>query len=74
MKRRDLLVGAGAAALAPRVGWAQQPNRNYRLGFVALLPRAGYAVLLAELHHLGFIEGSNLSVDPHGFGLPVERL
>ncbi len=74
MRRRDLFVLAGVAALMPRTVSAQQAGHTYRLGFVAAQPLAGYAVLLEELGRLGFVEGRNLSVDPRGFGLSVEQL
>jgi putative tryptophan/tyrosine transport system substrate-binding protein len=74
MRRRDLLVFAGAATLMPSAGLTQQAGRIYRLGFLAQQPRTGYAVLLEELGRLGFVDGRNLSVDPRGFGLSGEQL
>ena len=75
MRRRNLLALAAAAAVLPAsTGSAQEAGRKYLLGFLVQAPRPRYAVLFEELHRLGFIEGSNLSVAPNGFGLAVEQL
>jgi putative tryptophan/tyrosine transport system substrate-binding protein len=75
MRRRDMLPLIGAIlAMGPEMASGQQRGRKYLLGTVLQRPRAGYAVLFEELARLGFVEGANLSVDPRGFGLSVERL
>src|ERR1043166_4019014 len=73
--RRVVLVAiAGAAVFRPLTAAAQQAGRTYRLGFVVQQPRPKYRDLLDELGRLGFVEGDNLDVNAHGFGLTVERL
>ena len=75
MRRRNLLALAATAAVLPAsTGWAQEAGRKYLLGFLVQAPRPRYAALFEELHRLGFIEGSNLSVAPNGFSLAVEQL
>src|SRR5207248_2144039 len=71
---RRAVLAASAFLGACRPALAQLAGRNYRLGFVAQPVRSQFAVLLDELQRRGFIEGSNLSVDPRGFGLAVDEL
>lgn len=66
------LIGA-FLVMGPEMAAGQQRGRKYLLGAVVQQPRPGYAVLFEELARLGFVEGTNLSVDPRGFGLSVER-
>ncbi len=80
MRRREFitLVGGAAAALSilrPRATRAQEPGRNYRLGGVHTSPRNAphHVALFEELRRAGFIEGQNLAVDGHGYGLRTER-
>jgi putative tryptophan/tyrosine transport system substrate-binding protein len=77
MRRREfiILVG-GAAAVWPLAAHAQEPNRIYRLGNLHVFPRQApwYVALFDELRRLGFIDGQNLSVDEHGYGLRVDQL
>src|SRR6266516_3553308 len=80
MRRRTFitLVGGAAAALSilrPRATRAQEPGRNYRLGGVHTSPRNAphHVALFEELRRAGFIEGQNLTVDGHGYGLRIER-
>jgi len=70
-RRAVLATGAFLAACRPVL--AQLAGRNYRLGFVVQPARPPFAMLY-ELQRRGFIEGSNLSVDPRGFGLAVDEL
>ena len=79
MKRREFITLLGGAAVSftttqPLI--AQEAGRTYRLGGLYLTTRASpqYVVLFDELQRLGFVEGQNLSVDPHGYGLPAEQL
>ncbi|MEI4884355.1 hypothetical protein, partial [Klebsiella pneumoniae] len=44
------------------------------LGFVIQPPKSNFGALFDELRKHGFIEGQNLSVDPHGFSLAADRL
>jgi putative ABC transport system substrate-binding protein len=71
--RRAVFAG-GAALIACRPASAQEAGRIYRLGFVVQPARPQFAVLFDELRGRGFVEGSNLSIDPRGFGLAVEEL
>ena len=71
---RRAVLAASAFLGACRPALAQLAGRNYRLGFVAQPVRSQFAVLFDELQRRGFIEGSNLSVDPRGFGLAVDEL
>jgi putative ABC transport system substrate-binding protein len=77
MRRRDFitLVG-GAAAVRPVAMRAQERGRIYRLGALQLSPRSlpNHVAFYTELQRLGFIEGQNLVVDEHGYGLHVEQL
>ena len=77
MRRRDFIkVVGGAAAAWPFAARAQEPGRIYRLGDLHLSPRnAPYNVALFDaLKPDGFIDGRNLVVDDHGFGLRVDEL
>src|SRR6266481_5219376 len=76
MNRRTLIALFGGAALAlPLQVRAQQPGRTYRIGGLLSSPREApqNIALLDELRRLGFIEGQNLIIDPHGFGLRSEQ-
>jgi putative ABC transport system substrate-binding protein len=55
---------------------AQEARRIYRIGFVVQFSRGAPQLLplLEELSQAGFSEGKNLSLDPQGFGLAVERI
>jgi putative ABC transport system substrate-binding protein len=76
MNRRTLIALFGGASLAlPLQVRAQQPGRTYRIGGLQSSPREAPQIiaLLDELRRLGFIEGQNLIIDPHGFGLRSEQ-
>ena len=76
MNRRTLIALFGGASLAlPLQVRAQQPGRTYRIGGLQSSPREApqNITLLDELRRLGFIEGQNLIIDPHGFGLRSEQ-
>lgn len=68
MKRRDILLGAGAAALTLPAA-AQQPARAKRIGFLHYLAAADaeaqtyHAVLLQALQEAGWTVGRNLRID-----------
>ena len=72
--RRVLLLGACLALLGKRTALAQEAGRRYRLAFVGQATKEKLAALFDELLLNGFVDGDNLSVDPYGFGVPVERL
>lgn len=77
MRRRDFITLIGGAVAAwPLAAHAQEPGRIYRLGNLHVFPRQApwYVALFDELRRHGFIEGQNLSVDEHGYGLRVEQL
>jgi putative tryptophan/tyrosine transport system substrate-binding protein len=79
MRRRELITLLGGAAVSltiPERLIAQEAGRTYRLGGLYPTPRASpqYVVLFDELQRLGFVEGQNLSVDGHGYGLRAEQL
>jgi len=77
VKRRKFITLLGAAAAArPLAAWAQEPGRIYRLGSVHTSPRdaPNHVAFFAELRRLGFIEGQNLAVDEHGYGLRGDQM
>jgi putative ABC transport system substrate-binding protein len=76
MKRRELIVLLGGAAFIPLAARGQEVGRTYRIGALHLGPRNQpfHVALYNELQQSGFIEGQNLWVDTHGYGLRVEQL
>jgi putative tryptophan/tyrosine transport system substrate-binding protein len=77
MTRRQFIALMGVTAAAwPFAARAQKPGRIYRLGDLHPSPRnAPYNVALFDaLKPDGFIDGRNLVVDDHGFGLRVDEL
>lgn len=75
MRRREFLSLVGGAAAWPLPGRAQQPGRNYRLGFVAPSMRNDPPIVafFDELRRAGFVEGQNLAILPGGFGISFDR-
>jgi putative tryptophan/tyrosine transport system substrate-binding protein len=66
MRRRDLIILLGAAALSDApIGRAQEPGRVYRLGVMVRGPRenVSLAAFFDELRGSGFVEGQNLRVE-----------
>ena len=77
MKRRAFItLLGGVAALVPLTARTQEVGRTYRLGGLHLSSRNApwHVALFEELQRRGFIEGQNLLVDAHGYGLRVEQL
>ena len=77
MRRREFITLVGGAAAAwPVLAQAQEPGRNYRVGSLHLsLRTAPYHIAFYEaLRNQGFIEGQNLSVDEHGYGLRADQV
>ena len=76
MRRRAFISLLGGAAVAwPLAGHTQEPGRVYRIGSLHQSPADApqHLAFVAELQKLGFIDGQNLTVDRHGYGLSVER-
>jgi len=76
MKRREFVVGLGAAAvgsLAPRSVHAQEAGRTYRLAAVFGSPKAAPFIVafFDELRALGFMDGQNLKLEAR-YGLQGE--
>ena len=76
MNRRQFIALFGSALLAsPLQARGQQPGRTYRIGGLYSSPREApqHIALFGELRRHGFIEGQNLIIDRHGFGLRSEE-
>jgi len=71
-----LLGGAAVSSTTAQPLIAQEAGRTYRLGGLYLTQRASpqYPALFDELQRLGFVEGQNLLVDGHGYGLRADQL
>ena len=65
MKRRDVLTGALALAVASRTASAQRPQKVYRLGLLSTAPgpRPGQDALTGTLADLGYHHGRNLMIE-----------
>jgi len=69
MKRRDFIVGIGAAAAWPLVAGAQQPDRMRRLGIMMAVAESdadvqkGIAIFRQRLQELGWKDGHNIRID-----------
>jgi putative ABC transport system substrate-binding protein len=77
MRRREFITLIGGVAAAwPLAARAQEVGRTYRIGGLSVSPRnAPYLVVMFdELRRLGFIEGQNLTVDWHTYGLRPDLL
>jgi len=79
--RRKLLLALGAGALAaPFASLAQQPNKVWRVGFLALRsptawnPNASYDAFMQGMRELGYVEGKNLIIEWRLADGKVERL
>jgi len=72
MRRRELLLGAAAAAIVP-LAIAQEATRSAHIGFIVtgeLWPRRHFD---EAMQRLGWVEGRNLTVDRHVTGEDPER-
>jgi len=79
VRRREfvtLIGGAVVSSTTAQLLIAQEGGRTYRLGGLYLTQRASpqYPALFDELQRLGFVEGQNLLVDGHGYGLRADQL
>src|SRR5947208_10043358 len=82
MRRRDLVVLAGAALVSPRAGRAQQAERIRRIGY--LTPTTGSPenifgvlqtrALVEALRALGWFDGRNVTIDHRFTGSGHERI
>jgi hypothetical protein len=70
------LAQVGVAATLPGSAAAPQASRAYRLGLLSFVPKTTPATmaLFDGLRSMGFIEGSNLTVDDRGVDLRREQL
>jgi putative tryptophan/tyrosine transport system substrate-binding protein len=76
VRRREFIAFASGAAAWPLLVRAQEAGRTYRLGSLHQSPRNAphHIAFFLQLQRVGFIEGQNLLVDTHGYGLHVEQL
>jgi putative tryptophan/tyrosine transport system substrate-binding protein len=64
MRRRGLLIAAGAVCLMPSTAVPQQPGRVYRIGYLnASSPSASLDAFRESLRRLGYVEGRNLTIE-----------
>ncbi|WP_198164571.1 ABC transporter substrate-binding protein [Rhodoplanes sp. Z2-YC6860] len=63
MRRREFLGGLGATAAWAHAGYAQQPGKVWRMGFLAHGYEKFYDGLFDGLKDLGYQEGRNLNVE-----------
>jgi putative ABC transport system substrate-binding protein len=66
--RRSVVLGLGAAALAPLAAFAQRKaDKVHRIGLLGVVSAAGYARQLAALRRglreLGYVEGTNIAIE-----------
>jgi len=81
MRRRELLVVLGAAAVAWPLGvWAQQHAKVWRVGFLAIPQRPAalgssrYGAFARGMRELGYVEGDNLLIKYRFADGKAERL
>src|SRR5437868_14919789 len=82
MRRRDLVLLAGAAIASPRAGRAQQTERVRRIGY--LTPATGSPenifgvmqtrALVEGLRELGWFDGRNITIEHRFSGSGRERI
>ena len=72
MRRRDMLLGAAAAAGSWRVG-AQEAPKSAHIGFIVTGEAFPSRDFFEAMHQLGWIEGRNLVVDRRVTGDDQER-
>lgn len=82
MRRRDLVLVAGATLAAPRISLAQQAERPRRIGYLTpatgsprdLLGVLQTRTLVAGLRELGWYDGRNISIEHRFSGEGRERI
>ena len=77
MNRRDAVLGLLALGGAPVHGWAQKPEKIFRIG-VLVVTRApappGELISVRALRELGYVEGKNVHFEIRGAEGQIERL
>ena len=76
MRRREFIaLLSGAVAGWPLAARAQEPSRTYHLGSLHASQRSTppQVAFYDELRRHGFIEGQNIVVDAHGYGMHPEQ-
>ena len=64
MKRREFIAGLAGSVASPLVGWAQEPDRVARIGYLGFLSAsAGRIAFETALRDLGYEEGRNLHIE-----------
>ena len=63
MKRREMILLAVLAGVAPCAGLAQEAQRPARIGYLAASQSPQEAIFRAELRRLGRVEGENLVIE-----------
>jgi putative ABC transport system substrate-binding protein len=76
IKRREFITLLGGAASWPLTAAAQEPGRNYRIGFLTPTARESpsIAAFFDELRRNGFVEGQNLTVLAEGFAYRNDQI
>jgi putative ABC transport system substrate-binding protein len=73
IERRKFLATLGGAAAWPLAARAQQPDKIWRMGFIARGYEKFYDALFEGLRDFGYVEGRNLSVERRYAGDRTER-
>jgi ABC-type uncharacterized transport system substrate-binding protein len=67
MKRREFIGLLGASAAWPIAGYAQQPGKIFRIGFLGFGSAANWANRIEALHgglrDLGYVDGKNIVIE-----------
>jgi putative tryptophan/tyrosine transport system substrate-binding protein len=67
MKRREFIALLGASAAWPIAGYAQQPGKIFRIGFLGFGSAATWANRIEALHgglrDLGYVDGKNIVIE-----------
>ena len=76
VNRREFIMLTGASVAWPFAAMAQEPGRTYRLGVLFAAPRSDDAssAFFEGVRPQGFIEGQNLTVIYHAFGMNPDLL
>ncbi len=75
MRRRLVLPGLAALAVASRSALGQEAGRTYRIAVVSYAARGAFTeATLGGLQAMGFVEGRNLVMERRGLGLREDQL